>query len=356
MKKYIFATALLLILTIVILLKMFHPALQKNAQIGMPSKSLRSVAVDVSIIEESILDQTINAYGNFVAKDFVQIASEISGIIRFINLPQGKNVAKGQLLIKLHDDELIAELNRLNIEEKIASEKESRKKRLLEIKALSLDEYEDALHELEIIRANKAILKTKIAKTEIRAPFSGLLGLQSISIGAMVNPGMPLFDLVKMDPIYLDFYLPEELVFDVSAGIEINFKCDDSNRSYPAKILASENQFDKQTRSLKFRAEAKNPNGVFKPGSFAKISIIPEKNIKGILIPNTCLIPVLKAYQVYLVKDGKVREIEVKTGKKDELHTVITNGLKVGDSLITSGLMNIRPGTTITVNTIKADE
>lgn len=356
MKKSIYAIALMLLLVILTLLKLYHPALQKESPKTGPPKSNKAVSVDINIVKEIKLDQSLSASGNFVAKESVRLASEISGKIQFINFKQGTVVNKGQLLVKLNDEELKAELKKLELEEKIASDKEDRKKKLLEIKGISLNEYEEALYELEMVRANKTILQTKIAKTEIRAPFTGLLGLQSISPGTMVNPGTELISLVQMDPIYIDFYLPEDMTGHISNDVEINFISGNSNSRHTAKLVAIENTIDQQTRSIKIRTIADNGKGLFKPGAFAKIQVTPGKDRTGLLVPNTCLIPVLKGYRVYLIKEGKVVEREVKTGIKNELNTVITDGINVGDSLIVSGMMNLKPGAVVNVNTIKEDE
>lgn len=356
MKISIYTIAGVLLFIILALLKLYHPALQKEGPKAGPVKLNKALSVDISIIKETKLDQSINAHGNFVAIESAELASEISSKIQFINFKQGSIVKKAQLLIKLHDEEWKAELRKLELEEKMAYDKEVRKKKLFEIKGISLNEYEEALYELEMVRANKTILQTKMAKTEIRAPFTGVLGLKSISPGTMVNPGSALISLVQVDPIYIDFYLPEDLMTLISDGTEFRFSIANSSGSHTAKLVAIENKIDHQTRSIKIRTVANNDKGLFKPGAFAKIHINPEKDSRGISVPNTCLVPVLKGFRAYIIKEGKVVEKEVLTGIKDELKTVITDGLYVGDSLIVSGLMNIKPGAKVLVNSIIENE
>ncbi|MBK8955895.1 MAG: efflux RND transporter periplasmic adaptor subunit [Saprospiraceae bacterium] len=321
----------------------------QKQQTGAKPGSVPPIPVKVMEIRSSKHRSMMEATGNLIALDQTLLSVESSGKITYLNLPEGESVEKGQLLIKLNDSELKAQLEKLQTQENLAIEKEKRKKKSLEIQGISKDEYETALNDLQMIRAEKKILLSRIAKTELRAPFAGILGLRNVSEGAYVREGDPVISLVKRDPIGIEFNVPEYQSFMITMGQEVAFSIDGISDSMQAKVYAYEPSIDLEARSLKVRAKLRNPGQKLKPGAFAQVHLSGSKNTQAIFIPNEALIPILKGYKVFIVKQGKAKEIQVETGERDEEKVLIKSGLADGDSLIISGIMRLREGSVVQI-------
>lgn len=320
----------------------------KDPQQAKPGQS-QAIKVQVQTIQTTGFHHQISTIGSLVALDQTMLSAEASGKIIFLNLPEGKLIEKGQLLMKLNDSELKAQLAKLNTQESLALEKEKRKKKSLEIQGISKDEYEMALSDLQIIQSEKKILQSRILKSEIRAPFRGILGLRNISEGAYIREGEPVISLVNLDPIGIEFSVPEHQSYLVKNGLEVRFTTDGVKDTMRAVIYASEPIIDANARSLKVRARLKNPQQKLKPGAFVKVEFFGSDKDFGIFIPNEALIPILKAYKVFILKNGKAKEVIVQTGERDETKALIRSGLQDGDTLITSGIMRLKEGASVQI-------
>ncbi|MBK8450027.1 MAG: efflux RND transporter periplasmic adaptor subunit [Saprospiraceae bacterium] len=294
--------------------------------------------------------------GTIIANESVQLVPETSGKIMKLNLPEGKNIQKGELLLKINDSELQAQLRKLKTEEFLAIEKESRQKKLFEINSVSKDEYESALNNLQLIRSDQEIIKTQIAKTELRAPFNGRLGFKNVSEGSYVSTAVVVANLHQLDPVKIDFSIPERYAKLVQLGRSIFFKSDVSDKMTEAKIIAIEPVINESTRSLKIRAQCPNKQNMLLAGSFVRIEINLLDQEKSILIPTEALIPILKAYKVFVYKSGKAAEVKVITGLRTETQVQITEGLQEGDTLITSGIMQLKAGSPVKIVSITDHE
>lgn len=308
------------------------------------------LSVKVQLVDQWPIEQELVLTGTLTASEEVQLSTEASGIISKLYLPQGKMVQQGQLLVKINDSELMARLSRLQAEEGLADAQEKRKLALLKINSISKDEYDESLNRLQLIRADKHILQTQIDKTEIRAPFTGLLGLKNISKGSFVQPGSPIAQLVVMDPIYLDFSLSEKYARALKQGQTVQFFVDGKETAFKGSIIAWDATMDPTDRSLKVRAECRNLGNQLKPGGYARIEFPMLQEEHGIMIPNEALIPILKGYKVFLVKNGAAKEQIVKTGFRDAKNVLIKEGLQKGDSLIVTGMLRLRDGSPVKVD------
>ncbi|MBK9108255.1 MAG: efflux RND transporter periplasmic adaptor subunit [Saprospiraceae bacterium] len=322
------------------------PQKSKQAQEGKTGQN-RAIQVQVQTIQTTAYHHQISTIGSLIALDQTMLSAEASGKIIFLNLPEGKTIEKGQLLMKLNDSELKAQLAKLDTQESLAIEKEKRKKKSLEIQGISKDEYEMALSELQIIQAEKKILLSRIQKTEMRAPFRGILGLRNVSEGAYIREGEPVISLVKIDPIGIEFSVPEHQSYLIKNGLKVSFTTDGLNDTMQAITYASEPFIDANDRSLKVRARFNNPQQKLKPGAFVKVEFSGYDKDQGVFIPNEALIPILKGYKVFILKNGKAKEVIVQTGERDETKVLIRSGLTDGDSLITSGIMRLKEGVSV---------
>jgi len=300
--------------------------------------------------------QTLNATGSLVALDQVELSLEVPGKISQLNIPEGKSVTKGQLLVQLNDAELQAQLNKLNIQETLAIEKEKRKKQLLGSHGISVDEYESSLNELNVIRADIKIVERQIEKTKLHAPFSGVIGFKKHSEGAYIQAGTSIATLVRTHPIAVEFLLPENQSIQIRNGQNIQFQVEGLQALQQATIYAFEPLIETNSRSLRIRARCENPNNYLKVGAFARIALTHHQNEKVIRIPNETLVPVLKGYKVYLFKGGQVKEQIVQTSYRDEQWAIIANGLQEGDTLITTGIMRLKEGMPVDIKSMNQNE
>lgn len=312
-----------------------------------PKPSGEKLKIFVVNLEDN--DNEILAAGTTVAQDFVEIRPEISGLITKLNIPEGKVVGKGFLIAKIKDDDILAQLKKIGLEEELAKQTEARHKKLLDINAISKEEYDISLNKVYTLRADKDLLKVQLARTEIRAPFAGRVGLKNISVGTYVTPATVVSSITQTNPIRVDFTTPERYLSAVRVGNTVNFTTDGSADMHTAKIVAIDPSIDPTLRTLKVRALAANSNNSLIPGMFVNINM-NLKHTKSIMIPTEAIIPVVDGMQVYVKRNGLAEVVKIETGHRDVSKIEVLKGLNVGDSLITSGLINIKPGMSVASN------
>ena len=292
---------------------------------------------------------TISASGSTVANDHVEIRSEISGIITRLNIPEGSVVQKGFLIAKIKDDDILAQLKKIEIEEALAAQTETRHRKLLDINAISKEEYEISQSKVLTLKADKDLLKVQLARTEIRAPFSGKLSLRNISLGAYVTPANIITTLTQYNPIKIDFTTPERYMNEIKVGSTISFKTDGSGEVHTAKVTAIDPSIDANLRTLKVRALAPNPSNTLIPGMFVNVMADIKRN-QTIMIPTEAVIPMVEGMEVYVKRNGKAQLVKVETGYRDVSKVEILKGLSIGDTVITSGLVTLKVGDTVISN------
>lgn len=298
------------------------------------------------------LDNQVYATGSLIANEIVNIAPEVAGKLTYLNIPEGQIVQKGQLIARVNDADLQAQLKKLEVQLAIAKSKEDRAKKLLDINGLSVEEYEDALNSHNILKAEIEYTRTLIAKTEIRAPFTGKLGFKLISDGSFVSTATVLTTLQQINPVKIEFSVPERYAPQVKTGNSISFQIDGYKQLFTAQVYALQPDIDVASRSVVMRARADNASGILKPGSFARISLSMGVDEKAIMVPTQAIIPVLKGQQVFVAENGVVVARPVTLGFRGDTKVQITEGLKVGDTVLTTGLMSLRPGSNVIVNNI----
>ncbi len=308
-----------------------------NAKAGRPL----SVLTEIVKMDES--DNYVFSSGTLAPNEEVEIRSELSGRLIKLTIKEGMYVQKGQLIAKIKDDDIRAQLKKISIEEQLAAQIEARQKKLLEINAISKEEYEISANKVSTLNADKELLQVQLAKTELRAPFSGKIGLKNISEGAYISPTTSIVTLVQTNPIKIDFSVPERYLSNVKIGQEVVFEIDGINEKFHSRIIAIDPKIDENLRTLKVRAQTGNPNGKLFPGMFVKINLNLGSN-KSIMIPSETIIPVMEGKKVFVKKDGVAKEIMIITGLRNEKYVQVLSGLNVGDTLITSALMNLKNG------------
>lgn len=311
-----------------------------------------ATAVSGYVTSYQQLDNQVFATGSLLANEIINITPEVSGKLIYLNIPEGQVIQKGQLLARINDTDLRAQLKKLEVQLTIAQNKMDRAKKLLDINGLSVEEYEDALNSYNVLKADIEYTQALLEKTEIRAPFTGKLGFKLISDGGFVNTTSVISTLQQINPIKVEFSIPEKYAPKTQVGNTIHFKVDGYTESFTAKVYAIEPNVDIASRSVMLRARAENPSNKLKPGSFARISLSMGVDDKAIMVPTQAIIPILKGQQVFVAENGTVVAKPVTLGFRGDKKIQIVDGLNAGDTVITTGLMSLRAGAPVIIKSI----
>ena len=341
MKRKLVLFGIIVVIIILLLIRIFTGNTDKTNQAAAAAKPV--IPVEVFIARDTSMVYRLTTIGSLRANESVAIVSEISKKVTGVFLKEGSCISKDQLLFKLDDAEIVARINKLTIEEKLAATNESREKAQLSKGGISQEQYDATLNRLNTIRAEIEILKVDLSKTEIRAPFAGKIGLRAVSEGALVNPGMVLASLQDVSRIKIDFSIPERYAGDLRQGSLITFTTDYSARPYQAVIEAVEPDVEKKTRTIPVRAECGNPDGSLVPGASVKVDLDLKAMIKKLFIPTAALIPTVKGYDVYLMKSGIAVLQQVTTGIRNKQTVEVTDGLSLNDTVVVTNLLRIKP-------------
>ncbi|GAB2784836.1 efflux RND transporter periplasmic adaptor subunit [Rhabdobacter roseus] len=309
-----------------------------------------AIPVNVYLARMETVENLVYASGTVVPNEEVELKAEMAGKLIKLDIREGSRVTKGQLIAKINDRDLRAQLTKLEYNEELAKQIETRQKKLLDIEAISREEYEITANNYRTIGADKELIYSQLERTEIRAPFSGTIGLKNVSEGAYMAPGTSLATLVQTNPIKIDFTIPEKYSQSIRLGNTVKLNLDGDPTNYSARIVAVDPKVDENLRTLRIRALAQNPSGRFVPGMFVKVQIDLTGSGGSIMIPTEAIVPVLKGKKVFVVKNGKAQETMVTTGLRTDQKVQITDGLRAGDSLIVSGIMALKPNSPVKVN------
>ena len=330
-----------LVAGIVVYNKVLHP--KENTAPASKSGAPKDISVSGFVVQPKNLDNGIVASGTLLANEEVELHPEASGKITQLNLNEGNSVSKGTLLVKLFDADLQAQLKKLQLQKGSAEKTEMRLKQLLAINGIGQQEYDNAVTQINNINADIDLTQAQISKTEVRAPFNGVVGLKNVSIGAYVSPTTSIATLQQIDPLKIDFTVPEKYSSSLGKGDAIKFAVDGSAETFTGKVFAIEPKIDEATRSIKVRALVANSKTKLFPGAFAKIDL-GLKSVEGaMMVPTQCIIPEARNKKLIVVKDGKAKFVIVETGVRNESYIQITSGVESGDTIVATALMYVKP-------------
>jgi membrane fusion protein, multidrug efflux system len=314
-----------------------------------PTAAMKNAPSLVSgyVVSSEKLDNHVISSGTVIANNEVQLYSEISGKITGIFFKEGGRVTKGQLLVKINDADLQAQLAKAKSALKINAEIDARNAKLLTKQGISQQEYDQGHSAMEQSKADVEFLRAQIAKTEIRSPYNGIIGLKNVSNGSFLSPTVKIATIQEVEPVKIDFSIPERYMNIVKVGDPLKFTVQGSKDTFDAKIYAIEPKIDLATRSVMVRAISPNKDDKVLPGAFAQVELILKQIENAIMIPTQSVIPVLKGQQVYIAKNGKAAVVPVETGVRNDTAIQITKGLTAGDTVITTGIMMLKPGATL---------
>ncbi len=310
------------------------------------------IVVDAFVIRPSSISETVQAPGTLKPFEETEMRAEVGGRVVQMNINEGAAVAKGTLLLKLFDEDLKAQLRKLRVQLLIREKTAERNEELLKINGISQQEYDLSTLEVENLRADIESTEIAISKTEIRAPYSGVVGLRNISLGAYISPSDIITTIRQVDKLKLEFAIPEKYAKNVGRGYPVRFRVDGGHQDHVATVIATENSVDQNTRTLMIRAEVTGKNPELVPGLFAKVNLQLGKNDEALLVPSQAVIPTILNKQVLLLNGDSTRIAVVETGMRDSVYVEITRGVNAGDTVIITGLMAIRPESVVKISSI----
>lgn len=312
----------------------------------------QAVVVDVLIAAAQPITTSIEANGTVVANESVELHPEVSGRITYLNIPEGATIKAGTVIAKLNDADLQAQLNKSKVALDLAEKTETRLKKLVSIQGINQADYDLAVNTVNGYRADIAYTQSLIDKTVLRAPFTGVVGLRQVSLGAFVSPTTVLATLQQLDKVKIDFTVPEEYSELIQKGKTVDVQID-ANKQTTAKavIIATEPTVNLTTRNLKVRAVLQD-NRV-NLGAYVKVTVQSGKDAKGVLVPTNAIIPDDKNKQLVLVKGGKASFVNVETGKRQAGNVEVTKGVNEGDTVVVTGVLFAKPKAALKVRSVK---
>ncbi|CAN5919297.1 efflux RND transporter periplasmic adaptor subunit [soil metagenome] len=354
--KTIFILAVLGVVAFLLITRVF-PSSGKAEPTG-PARGpmAQKAAVDVFVVSPTAFQNRINSTGTVLPNEEVELFSEVAGRVTGINFQEGTRVRKGQLLLTVNDQEMRAQLQKLQSNQQLYQNMEARQRTLLEKEYISLQEYDQVSNQLATANADIRALKATMDKAYIRAPFDGIIGLRQVSEGSYVSANTPIARIVDVSPVKINFSVPGRYSQMVKVGSKINFSVEGNPETYEAEIYAIEPNIDPATRTMQMRALYPNKNEEIKPGSFARVDLPLKEAEDAILIPTEAIVPEVSGHSVFLAKGGKAVSQKVKIGQRSERLIQILEGIAPGDSIIYSGVLQVRPGGPLSIRKVQVSE
>jgi len=301
------------------------------------------------VVRTGTLQDAISVNGSTVSEEEVVITSEVAGKITQTFFAEGRYVKKGDPIVKLDTEELEAQRQRLFVQKELTAKIAERLKNLYDREGVSLQEYEIAEAEAEQVIAELSLLEVQIDKRMVRAPFSGILGLKQVSEGSYVSPGTPIINLVSLNPIHLVFSIPEKYSQSIDRGTDVEFQLDGLPGRRQATVIAKDPNIDANTRTLRVKAATPNPKGAILPGAYANVTVNLKNYDATILVPTQSIVPELGGKKVFVVRNGKAEAVPVETGIRQDTYIQVLEGLEEGDTIITTGVLQIRSGAEVSI-------
>ncbi|MGV3461280.1 MAG: efflux RND transporter periplasmic adaptor subunit [Flavobacterium sp.] len=312
------------------------------------------MAVSGVVVAPQEFENMLSLSGSIEANEQIELRSEVSGIAEKIYFQEGSHVSKGQVLVKINDVELRASLGEVRTRMTLASENARRAKLLLDKEAISREEYDIATADYKTAQAQVQLVNAQLAKTTLRAPFSGTIGLRNISPGTYVTPETLITTVVNSGQVKITFSIPEKYATQMKVDSDITFTVAGAKDTFKAKIYALEPAVEVATRTLRVRALAQNPDGKLLPGTFADVALPLEKIDDAFLIPTEAIVPVQNGKKVFVAENGKAKEVMVQTGTRTDKDIVVLEGLKKGDTVLTTGVLTLKKDAPVKVKVTPA--
>ncbi len=304
------------------------------------------VAAEVFTVKSVPMVNSVSTVGTLRANEAVDIVPELTKRLAKVEMTEGAKVEKNDILFILDDADLAAELAEIEARLSLAEANKARTEALLPQRAISRQDYDLALAEVEILKAQKATQQVELAKTRIRAPFAGQTGVRLVSEGALVKPETVLTNLQDLSRIKVDFPLPERYSSEIKTGQKFTFTVAGNANVFEGEIAVIEPAADAATRSLRVRGICSNPKGLL-PGGFAEVTLQLDTVENGFAVPTQAVVPSARGHGVFVLRDGKAAFQVVEIGMRTADQVQILRGLNEGDPVLTTNILRLRPGVAV---------
>jgi membrane fusion protein (multidrug efflux system) len=311
-----------------------------------------ATGVDAVVVRPGSLTTRLQTTGTLRADESVALTSEASGKVTSIRFEEGERVEKGELLLQINDAELQAQKRRLEHRLTLARDRAERQKQLLAQGGVSQEEYDATVNEVDVLESELALVEAQIEKTQVRAPFSGTVGLRQVSEGSYLSPQTTIATLQRVRPMKVDLSVPAQYASQVGTGQSIRFTVRGSDSTYAGTVYAVEPQIDAGTRTLSMRARTPNPDGRLRPGAFADVTVLLGTVDDALTVPAFAVSPSLGTQRLFVVENGTAQPRNVTLGVRTDSTVQITSGLSPGDTVITSGIQSLRAGLNVRIETL----
>lgn len=332
----------------------FKPAeIEQSVPRENASAGREPLNVNAQIVKYETLTDMFRTKGVLLPDEEVNLSFETSGKITGIHFQEGTSVKKGQLLAKMNDKPLQAELKKLEAQIPLAEDRVFRQKSLLAKDAVSQEAYESVVTELDKLNADIELIKARIEQTELRAPFDGLIGLRLVSEGTYVTTSTIVSTLTKIKPLKVEFSVNEAQANYIKPGLKLDFTAGtDMLHKYAAKVYAVESRLDEKTLTLKARGMYDNADGKLKPGNSVNVEIKMNEYDNALVVPSIALVAEMGRDIAYVYKNGIAKQIVIVKGMRTASSVQALEGISRGDTLITSGVMQLRDGMPVKIVTL----
>jgi|SRR5688572_21660972 membrane fusion protein (multidrug efflux system) len=319
-----------------------------KASAGSAKGQTGPVAVESTRVTTASLPQTITAVGSLRSDESVTLRPEVAGRITEILFQEGQRVAKGATLVRLDPAINLAELQQARANLTLARGKYDRALDLAARNFISGQAKDDAKNNLDVAQGAVALNEARLAKTELKAPFSGIIGLRVVSVGDYVKEGADLVNLEAIDPLKVDFRVPETFMRQVQVGQSIEVALDAlPGKSYDGKVIAMNPLVDAAGRAIVIRAQVRNQDTALRPGMFARVTLITRAEKDALMVPEEALVPQGTEQYVFRLVDGKAGRVKVETGQRRDGKVEILRGVGKDDVVVTAGQSKLREGTAV---------
>jgi membrane fusion protein (multidrug efflux system) len=309
--------------------------------------------VDVIIAKDEKISDRVEVNGTVVANEFAELRPEVSGLLTYLNVPEGQTIQKGTVVARINSADLEAQVSRSNVQLQLAEATEQRIKKLLDINGINQADYDAAVNQVNTLKADILYTQALIAKTVVKAPFTGVVGLRQVSAGSYVTPNNIIATLQQLSNLRIDFTIPEVYQKYVIKGRNVDIKIDQtSDQTQTARIIAIEPQVNQSTRNITVRAVLNS--GSTSPGSFVKVYLNSDAEKLSILVPANSIIPESKSKKVVTVKNGKAAYVTIETGSRQEDYVEVLKGLTPGDTVVVSGVLFTKPDAPLKVRSVRS--
>lgn len=322
---------------------------KQDAEVNKPAKP-NILNAEGYIVKPQQFQSDYTASGSLLPNEEIQILSEVSGRITSITFEEGSHVEKGQVLLRLYNDDIKAQIQKSKAQRELQEKIRARQAELLRIGGISQQDYETTDAQIQSIDADLAYSEALLRKTTIIAPFPGRIGIRNVSTGAVITPATIIATLQQTRILKMDFTIPDQYKEEVTTGKKVTFSVTGKLDTFTGTISAIEPSADAVTRTLKVRALVNNDDHKLVPGSFTHVVIPFENNKSALLIPSQSVIPTDRDKEVAVIKGGKAKMVPVTIGTRTNDLVEIIQGLNAGDTIITTGIMQVKNNMNVKVS------